>query len=744
MKLNKPNNFKLSLLASLIVSNISISYAASTMDYELEVLKNVGQGTAISSDGSVIGGTYEISDQVYRSFIKKNGQDIDISVLNNDGRDVYITGISDNGEVATGYFNDAQATESEAYVYNLVTGNVTIVGKDKSLKEVSALAVSGDGKTIVGLADQHAYRFSEVEGLSFLTNSNSGPSSANGINYDGSVIVGRALINNEAQAFKYTDAKGAVSLGSLRKNNDGSSAANAVSSNGLVTVGYSDDDNDEMHAFRHTDAEGMKELGTLKKDNTGFSSASAVSHDGEFIVGSSWNEDDNQRGFVYVSSANKMFELSPLDKSLNGGESSAEAISDDGKVVAGYVETNNGETSAVLWKLHYSTGMTPLEPSKPVEPQKPVEPIDPPKPVDPVDPPKPVDPVDPQKPVDPIVPPDTGDRTQPSKPVDPIVPIDPREPTVPLVSDPIDINKTRQSINKMAENGYKILDLYQTALYNLAESRCQMGDSDHCVGLFTQYDDVHQNNRIATGLFGSFRFPAENWTMGGSLNLANHTNLVEGYKTSGNNQPGVGTWLRYQENKDNVGFSSEISAAFLQQGLEISRAAQYGTEAGKGNSKIKGYYASLTASYGIVLNEQTRVTPLAALKYHKVSRAGYTEQDNIDFPATYGRMGNENFDLQLGVDMNHQLTESVELDAGVGADIKLHHKRDAFTGLIQYVNDADSIYDRGDSQSVKPYAQVGVNYYITPNSTLRGNVGYQTTDYQNDGMQVGLSYSYHW
>lgn len=732
MKLNKRNNFKLSLLAYLIVSNVSISHAK--MDYDLSVLKDVGQAAAISSDGSVTGGTYELSNDVYRSFIRKDGKDIDISVLNNDGRNVYVTGISDNGEVATGYFNDVQTNESEAYIFNLNTGNVKIVGKDKGLKEVSALAVSGDGNTIVGLADERAYRFSETQGLSFLSNSNSGFSSANGVNYDGNVIVGRATFNNEAQAFKYTEAKGMVSLGTLRKANDGASSANAVSSNGLVTVGYSENDQNEMHAIRHTDAEGMKDLGTLKKDNTGYSSASGVSHDGEFIVGSSWNEEDSERGFVYVSSAKKMYELKPMGNQ-QGGETSAEAISDDGKVVAGYVESNNGETSAVLWKLNYTPDMLPLEPSRPVDP------VDPPTPVDPVDPQKPVEPIDPPTPVDPVEPTTPVDPVTPQPPVDPIAPPEPREPSI---SDPIDINKTRQSINKMAENGYRILDLYQTALYNLAESRCQLGDSDYCVGLFTQYDNVHQNNRIATGLFGSFRFPAENWTMGASLNLANNTNLVEGYKTSGNNHPGVGTWLRYQENKDNAGFSSEISAAFLQQGLDITRTAQYGTEAGEGNSKIKGYYAKLTASYGIVASEQTRITPLAALKYHNVYRAGYTEQDNINFPATYGRMGNENFDLQLGVDMNHQLTETIELDGGIGADIKLNHKRDAFTGLIQYVNDADSIYDRGDSQSVKPYARVGVNYYITPNSTLRGNVGYQTTDYQNDGMQVGLSYSYHW
>ncbi len=60
------------------------------------------------------------------------------------------------------------------------------------------------------------------------------------------------------------------------------------------------------------------------------------------------------------------------------------------------------------------------------------------------------------------------------------------------------------------------------------------------------------------------------------------------------------------------------------------------------------------------------------------------------------------------------------------------------------MNDADYIYDHGNSKSVKPYARAGVNYFITENSTLRGDIGYHTTDYRNDGLQVALSYSYHW
>ena len=699
-------HFNKTLLALLLASQSTLAFSA--MDYEVSKIKDIGQSAAISADGRVIAGTYEISNNNYRPFIIIDGNAVDLSKYAAGNNSIYISGLSADGNTATGYIVDENdKSNSKMYIYDTNTDTVNIP-EQQAFTSVASLGISGDGKTVIGIADEHAFRFTGQDGITLLNPSETATSTANGVNYDGSVIVGR-FISGSGQAFKYTNDKGMVSLGTLREGNAGTSGANAVSADGLVIVGWSNISEYETHAMSHTDKDGMRDLGTLKKDNSGYSSASSVSHDGQFIVGSSDNEDDIARGFVYVSGEKKMYELKPIQGSFEG-ESSAEAISADGKVVAGYVQNDNNETTAVLWKLDYKPPMTPLEPSKPVDPTKPLTPL------------------------------------EPSKPVTPTEPLTPPEPTKPVnpASDPIYIIKTRDTLTKMADSNYQILDLYQTALYNLAESRCQMGDDNYCAGLFTQYDNVHQNNRVATGVFGSFRLPAENWTLGASLNFAVNTRLADGYDTRGNNHPGVGAWLRYQENKDNSGFNSELSAAFLQQDLEITRQEHLGTENGKGNSDIKGYYVKFTTGYGITVSENTLVTPLAAIKYHNVTRAGYTESNGIDFPATYGRAGNKNLDLQLGVDLKHQFNKSTELDAGIGADIKLSHKRDAFTGHIQYVNDGAYIYDRGDSQSVKPYARAGVNYFITENSTLRGDIGYHTTDYRNDGLQVGLSYSYHW
>lgn len=128
---------------------------------------------------------------------------------------------------------------------------------------------------MVGIAGNRAFLFSEEKGFSFLDPTDTGFSSTNGVNQDGSIIVGVATNEqNNQQAFKYTDLIGIVSLGSLIKGNDGYSSASVISSNGLVTAGKSAVyESDDIHAFRHTDTEGMRDLGILKKDNTGISSA---------------------------------------------------------------------------------------------------------------------------------------------------------------------------------------------------------------------------------------------------------------------------------------------------------------------------------------------------------------------------------------------------------------------------------------------------------------------------------------
>lgn len=215
-------HFNKTLLALLLTSQSTLAFSA--MDYEVSKIKNIGQSAAISADGRVVAGTYEISNDNYRPFIIIDGNAVDLSKYAAGNNSIYVSGLSADGNIATGYIVDVNnKSDSKMYIYDTNTDTVNIPDQ-QAFASVASLGISGDGKTVIGIADEKAFRFSGQDGITLLDPSETATSTANGVNYDGSVIVGR-FISGSGQAFKYTGDKGMVSLGTLREGNAGTSGA---------------------------------------------------------------------------------------------------------------------------------------------------------------------------------------------------------------------------------------------------------------------------------------------------------------------------------------------------------------------------------------------------------------------------------------------------------------------------------------------------------------------------------------
>lgn len=677
---------------------------------------NSGRATTngISKDGSTIIGHSDTDDgrgSAYRW--RQNGGMVRLSSLP-DINGTWASQVSDDGKVITGGGTKNNTTVALVWNEKNEVTQLHSLRSDNSGR-IMALALSGDGSTVVGDSDSdigynRAFRWKKEVGtidLGTVRTDNKGSSAANAVSMDGSVIAGYSdTDHNEKTAFIWTASSQKMKgLGTLRADGSGSSGADFLSKDGKVVVGDSDSDydSDSTMVFRWTEKDGMKGLGTLKSDNSGYSEAYDLSIDGSVIVGES-NTDSNQymQAFRWTE-ATGMVNLGTL-QSDNLGNATAYSVSDDGMVVAGTSITDSGESHAVLWKIKEAS-------TKPVEPVKPVDPTKP---------------IDPTKPVGPV------------KPIDPMKPVDPTKPTIITV----DATNSSRAMSRTASRGFEVLDLYQNSLETLSSSRCQLGQDDYCVGLFTQYDTVSSNHRVATGLNGTLRLPAENWTVGVAMNFANNTTLTSNYDTRGSNHPGVGGYIRYQENRNNEGLYADLSASYLKQGVVITRDTLQNTEGGQGNATIKGYQASLSAGYGISIAPQTQLLPEVALTYKDINRSGYSEAQNAEFAAQYGRMGNKRTNIDLGIRVDHHINDVVTLDGKVGSAFKLNSDRDAFTGYIPYIG--AYAYDKGSEKSVTPYVAAGVNVNVTKNSTLRADAGWQKTDYNHDGVQAGLSYSYHW
>jgi probable HAF family extracellular repeat protein len=201
-------------------------------------------------------------------------------------------GVSADGSVVVGLSGPQVVGSDQASRWTAATGMVGLGFVPPATGTSWALAVSGDGSTVVGNSGSpdQAFRWTAsggMVGLGFLPTG--GSSVANAVNADGSVVVGggATTVNGMGTqlAYRWTSSTGMVALGTLPGMQN--SIANGVSANGNVVVGNSDCTNcvSNPQAFRWTASSGMVGLGFLSGQTS--SNASAISANGNVIIGNS-------------------------------------------------------------------------------------------------------------------------------------------------------------------------------------------------------------------------------------------------------------------------------------------------------------------------------------------------------------------------------------------------------------------------------------------------------------------------
>jgi probable HAF family extracellular repeat protein len=161
---------------------------------------------------------------------------------------------------------DEGHTDSElvhAFVWS--PGNPVDIGAlgTESDNNSEAIALNDAGQ-VVGDSDidgssfQHAFLWTETDGMRDLGDLGGGYSRAIAVNTSGVVAGNSILANGEQRAFVWIDGQGMRSLGSL---GGGSSEASALGEDGTV-VGNSLTADGETHAFSWTPATGMVDLGS--------------------------------------------------------------------------------------------------------------------------------------------------------------------------------------------------------------------------------------------------------------------------------------------------------------------------------------------------------------------------------------------------------------------------------------------------------------------------------------------------
>ena len=227
-----------------------------------------------------------------------------------------------------------------------------------------ANGVNSDGSVVVGEAGggaNRAFRWTQAGGMVSLGVLNGGTfSEANGVSGDGSVVVGEAadgVASNANRAFRWTQAGGMVSLGVL--NGGTFSEATGVSGDGNVVVGEAGDGaaGGAERAFRWTQAGGMVSLGVLNGGT--FSEATGVSGNGSVVVGEAADGAAGNaiRAFRWTQ-AGGMVSLGVL----NGGTfSEANGVSGNGSVVVGEAADGAAGNASRAFRWTQARGLQSVE-----------------------------------------------------------------------------------------------------------------------------------------------------------------------------------------------------------------------------------------------------------------------------------------------------------------------------------------------------------------------------------------------
>lgn len=158
---------------------------------------------------------------------------------------------------------------------------------------------------------------------------------------DGKTIVGYVTRTAGAQfSFYWSADDGLTEL--TAPGTGGESQALACSANGKVLVGTGSVSGAQAHPFRYEVGKGWIDLGTFG-GATG--SATDVSDDGDAICGQAQDASQNDQAFFWTRKKGKV----PI--SLGGADSSADAISANGKFVIGEGSLSGGRTAAYRYDV---------------------------------------------------------------------------------------------------------------------------------------------------------------------------------------------------------------------------------------------------------------------------------------------------------------------------------------------------------------------------------------------------------
>ncbi|WP_248846341.1 autotransporter domain-containing protein, partial [Proteus hauseri] len=318
-----------------------------------------------------------------------------------------------------------------------------------------------------------------------------------------------------------------------------------------------------------------------------------------------------------------------------------------------------------------------------------------------------------------------------------------------VISKPIDIENTYKSMQLMAENGYKLMDMQQGQLRYLTSAICSVSNEKACISGFTHYQNLNKSNATQTGISGAYRFDINRvpFVMGLAIDTDVYSSLPKGYQHQGYPLPLIGFSLDLipSLNKELISNALHLSlkGAYLNRKVSIERQQLEDTEMGKGNAKLSGYHIELQGYYPYSATNELTLTPFAGITFNEISRSAYSETEGAKFIAHYEKLKEQALSAKLGVNLDYLLTPSLTLNTKAGMFWQLSQQQRDFRSHIKNLGQQHIEY-AGNKKQLKrrPFANIGLTYQIDKQSLVGTSANWEITKYRYHDMQFGVNYTY--
>ncbi|WP_350416557.1 autotransporter domain-containing protein [Proteus mirabilis] len=317
------------------------------------------------------------------------------------------------------------------------------------------------------------------------------------------------------------------------------------------------------------------------------------------------------------------------------------------------------------------------------------------------------------------------------------------------ISKPIDVENSYKSMQLMAENSYKLIDMQQGQLRYLASATCSVGTEKACLSGFTHYQNIDKANAIQTGISGAYRFDINQTPLvvGLAIDSDSYSSLPTGYEYQGYPLPLIGfsVDLIPSLNPTSNGNALHLSlkGAYVNRKVTIKRPILDNTEAGKGHAKISGYYIDFKGYYPYTLNNLITVTPFAGLTFNQTSRSAYSETQGTKLAVHYQELNAHSLLAKIGLGIEYTVNAKLKLDSKAGLLWHLSHHQGDFQSHIDYLGQQKINYNDNKKQlAQRPFASVGLTYQLDKQSSVNTTTNWQMTPYRNQDIHMGIGYTY--